>query len=103
MDDEGCSAAREDRVGSRRKRHPRVSHHRLRRTVGRDREVLHVACVRPERILQAVLLAVRIEVRTGGLERRRLAFRRLMNMDGMLAGWQILEIEGNRHAAGGFC
>ncbi len=60
-------------------------------------EVLHVTGVVAFRIVESVLLAIRIEMRAGGFEVWRIALGTLMEVDGVLAGRQIVEmkLEGN--------
>src|SRR5262249_47717954 len=65
----------------------------VRRAILIDLEVLHIAKMVAFRILQAVLLACGIEVRSRRLEVGPLALRHLMNVDGMLAGRQIPHIK----------
>src|SRR5205085_9863602 len=55
-------------------------------------EVIHVTGMRSFGILQAVLLPFRIEMWACGLEVRRITFRVLMNMDGVLAGLKTLQL-----------
>jgi len=43
--------------------------------------------------VQPMLLARRIEMRSGGFEIRRIALGSLMKVDGMLARWKINEIQ----------
>ena len=56
-------------------------------------EVVHVAGVRPFRILQAVHLRVRIEVCAGRFESRTFTFRDLMEMDRVLSRRQVLKVQ----------
>jgi hypothetical protein len=44
-------------------------------------------------ILEAVLLALGIEVRAGGFEVGRIALRILMKVDGVLAGRQVVKMK----------
>ena len=62
-------------------------------SVAVDREVQHVSGVRPFRIAQPVVLAFRIEVPAGGLEVGRSALRYLVEVNGMQARRQVLEVE----------
>src|SRR5581483_7199570 len=66
-------------------------------TLGIHREVRHVSGVVALRIVQAMLLALRIEMRTGRLEIRRIALGVLMNMDCVFPGRKILQVEANFH------
>ena len=61
------------------------------RAVSTSGEILHVAGVMAFWIVQTVLLAIRIEVASGGLEVGTVALRVLMNMDGVLSRRQILQ------------
>jgi len=54
--------------------------------------------MRPLWILQAMVLLVRIEVWTGRSESWSFTFGDLVNVGGMLAGRQVLEVEHNRDA-----
>jgi hypothetical protein len=66
--------------------------------VSLDSEVRHVTGMRPLWILQTVVLLVRIEMWTSRRESWSLTLRDLVNVCGMLAGRQVLEVEGNRNA-----
>ncbi len=63
-------------------------------------DVFHVACVWPLRILQAMMLLFRIEMRSGGGERRSLALGILMNVNRMIAGGQILQMQIDLNSRG---
>src|SRR5581483_3988518 len=63
-----------------------------------DCEIFHVPRVRALGIVQPVLFHIGIEVATSGSE-GRLAFGRLMDVDGVLSGREILEIELDFYAA----
>lgn len=58
-----------------------------------DVEVFHVASVMTFGILEAVLLAIGIEVRAGGFEVRAVAFGILVKVDSVLAGREIVKIK----------
>ncbi len=60
-------------------------------------EIRHVPSVRALWVPQSMFLVVRIEVRACGLEVRHVAFWILMNMDGVLAGGEIIEIQPDLH------
>lgn len=62
-------------------------------TVRGDREVLDVACMRAFWVFQPMLFMLRVEVAACGLEIRRLTGRVFMNVNCVLAGRQISEIE----------
>src|SRR3982074_350700 len=74
----------------------------MRFAVRADREVGIVAVVVAFGILQPMLLAIGIEMRSRGLEVRSIALRVLMKVDGMYAGGQILEIEFHSDSWAGF-
>src|ERR1700730_3383447 len=67
-----------------------------------DCEIGIVAVVVAFGILQSMLLAIGIEMGSRGLEVRSIALRVLMKVDGMYAGWKILEIEFHSDSRGGF-
>jgi hypothetical protein len=62
------------------------------------REVQHVSGMVAFGILQPVLLTVGIEVWACGLEIGSIALGILMKVDGMLAGWKVVQVELKRHA-----
>ena len=70
--------------------HIGVDHRGRDLAVGRNAQIPHVAGVVAFPVPQAVLLLLRIEVRTRGSE-RRLAFADGVDVKGMLAGRQVLE------------
>src|SRR5579885_3278163 len=74
-----------------------VFHARLGRTFRVHSEVRHVPCMMAFRLFHSMLLIRRIEMRTGGGE-RRLALRVLMNVQRVLARRQVLHIELDRDA-----
>jgi hypothetical protein len=61
-------------------------------------DVRHVTGVRALRILQTVMLHVRIEVAAGRCERRSLALRHRVNVNPVHARWKTRQIEANAHA-----
>ena len=79
-------------------RDARSVHGNLRRAIRRDRKIRHVARVRPFRILQSVMFAVGIEMTARRRKRRAFTFRVLVNVDGVLARRQPLQVETNVHA-----
>ena len=83
--------------------HSGVDDGRLGHAVGRDCEIVHVAGVWSLRVLQPMLLAIGIEMRARGFECRGIALRHLMDVEGMLARGQILEIERNRYSSCRLC
>jgi hypothetical protein len=64
-----------------------------------DREIRVIAGMMAFRIVEAMLLAIRIEVRSGGFEVGRGATRVLMKVDGMFARGKIFEIEFHSHSS----
>ena len=92
------AAIAENRVAVIAHRDARRDHRRLRRAICGHREIRHVARVRAFRILQAMMLHVRIEVAAGGRERRAFAFRHRVHVDGVLARRKIHQVEANFHA-----
>ncbi len=73
--------------------HISVGRLRFRFAVSVHGEVLHVAGVMAVRIIKPVLLVVRIEMGTRRLEIRWITPCILVNVDGMLSGWQIMHVE----------
>src|SRR5262249_1517626 len=63
-----------------------------------DAEIRHVASVVAFGVLQAVFFGTRIEVRSSRLKIRPFTLRNLMEMNGMLSGRQVVEIELNTHS-----
>lgn len=61
-------------------------------------EVVHVASMVAFRILQAMLFTLRIEVRAGGFEIRRIALWFLMKVQRVLSRRQAVEAELHGHA-----
>ena len=76
------------------KSYVRRDHRNVRGAVGADNE-RKIRYVAGRHAVMAVLGAAGIEVRTGGLEVRRVALGNLMDVDGMLAGRQILDVQCN--------
>jgi len=68
-------------------------------SVGANREVRHIARMVAIGTVKAVLFAVWIKVRACGLKIGRIAFRILMEMDGVFARRKIFEIKLQAHAA----
>jgi len=92
---DGRPAVREQGVRPGAEVHVLVRDRRLQGAVRSDRDVHHVAGVRPVWVLEAVLLDLRIEVSAGGREAGRLAFGHLMDVDRVLSGRQVLQVEGD--------
>src|ERR1044072_2943208 len=72
--------------------HSRIGYRCRRGSVALYSEVRHIAGVGTIRIIQAVLFGVRVEMRTGGCECRRLTLGYLMNMNCVLAGGKVRDI-----------
>ena len=76
------------------KRQVRVSNnHVLGFAIVIDDEIRYVSRVWTLRVIKAMLLAFRIEMRAGGFEVRGIAPGILVNMQGMLTGRQIVNIQ----------
>src|SRR6202451_1253874 len=71
----------------------------FRLSVGAYGEVGHVAGMVAIGVVEAVLLAVRIEMRACGLKVWRIAFRNLMEVNRVLARRQIFEVEVQTYSA----
>ena len=89
---------REDRVAVIAHRHSWRDHRRLAGSIRADREIRHVAGVRAFRILQSVMLHVRVKMAAGRGERRAFAFRDRVHVNGVLARRKIHQVEFNVHA-----
>ncbi len=100
MDHQSCSAIAEHGMRAGDKTHVFVDDHKLGLAFLVDGEIVHVARVRAVGILQAVLLAVGVEVRAGGLEIGRVALCILVDMDSVLPWGKLLEIELDLDAFG---
>ena len=103
MDDQRRPAGDEDRVPGSHECHSGVYNRRPGHAVGRNCEIVHVAGVWSLRVLQPMLLAIRIEMGARGFECRGIALRRLMDVESMLTRGQILEIERNRYSSCRLC
>jgi len=92
VDDDGSATIGENRIAAR-KFVGNIFVHELEMGLafGVCGEVLHVAGVMAFGILQAVLLACRIEMRAGGFKVRRFTLGILVNMDRVLARRQVVE------------
>jgi len=101
VDHEGYAAIAEKRVRVGAEGDIVIDDGRLGRAGAADGEVGHVAGVMAVGIFEAVLFAVGVEMRSGGLEVRCIAFGVLMEMQRVLAGRQVLQVELDRHA--GLC
>ena len=63
-------------------------------------EIWHIPGVMALGIFQSMLFVVRIEMCTGGFEVRWITLRILVDMDGMLAWRQIVQVELDHHPVG---
>jgi len=93
VDHDGGATVAEKRIHSVAESHVVILERKPGFSFGIDREVPHVAGVVPFWTVQPMLLARRIEMRSGGFEIRRIALGSLMKVDGMLARWKINEIQ----------
>jgi hypothetical protein len=93
VDHECCAAIAEKRVSVIAEVYVLVGEADFCFSVGAHGEVGHVAGMVAIGTVEAVLLAVRIEMRACGLKVRRIAFRDLMEVNRVLARRQIFEVE----------
>jgi FKBP-type peptidyl-prolyl cis-trans isomerase FklB len=93
MDYDGRASVAEERMAVAAKRDVFVLQLEMRLAVRAHREVGIVAGVMALRIFQPMFLPVGIEVASRRLEVGGIALRVLMKVDGVFAGWEILEIE----------
>ena len=93
VDHECCAAVSEKRVSVIAEVYVLVGDAYFCFSVGADGEVGHVAGVMAIGIVEAVLLAVRIEMRARGFEVRPFAFRDLMEVDRVFTRREIFEVE----------
>ena len=93
MDYYGGAAVAEERVGAVAQSYVVVLEFCIGLTIRVDDEVLHVASVVAFGILQAVLLAIGIEMRAGRLEVGGIALGVLVEVDGVLAGREIVQVK----------
>src|SRR5919204_3411580 len=98
VDHQRSSFIGEKRIRTFAQRDTRITHRCLRSSVLKNSEVGHVAGVRTLRVLQAVLFVTGIEVWARRSERRRIAYRVLMDVDGVAPGRQVLPIEFDRNS-----
>ncbi len=97
--DDDCSASiAEERVRAVAESYVAVFQARVGFAFHIDDEVVHVAGVVAFGILQAVLLALGIEMRPRGLEVGSVALGVLMKMDGVLAGRKIVKVKLEAYA-----
>jgi hypothetical protein len=99
MNYQSCSTVGEQGVVANAQRYTWILQRVLRSAVSLDSEVRHITRMRSLRILQSVVLLARIEMWTSRGERWSLTLGELVNMCGMLAGRQVLEVERNRNTA----
>ena len=93
MDDDGSAAVAKERVWAIGEGDVVVFERHVSFAFYVDDEILHVAGVVALGIFESVLFAVRIEMRAGGFEVGCIALRVLMEVDGMLAGREIVQVE----------
>jgi len=94
VDDDGGASVAEERVGAVAEGYVAIlESDSVGLALDTDGEVSHVAGVVAFGIIESVLLALRIEMRTGGFEIGRIALGVLMEVDGVLAGRQVVEME----------
>jgi len=91
VDYDRSAAIAEERVGAVAERHIFILQFRIGLAFGVDGEVQHVAGMMALGVLQAVLLAVGIEMRAGRLEVGGVAFGVLMEVNGVFAGGKIVQ------------
>src|SRR6266550_8308653 len=101
MDHDGRAAVTEDRMRTVGPGHVFAFGARAGFAVGSNGDVGVVAGVVTFRIFQAMLLPVRIEMRSGGLEVGAFALGVLMEVDGVLTGREIFEMEFHSHSVAG--
>ncbi len=97
VNNDGGAAVAEERVGAVAEGHVFVFHGGIGFALHIDCEVQHVAGVVAFGVIEPVLFAVGIEMRPGGLEVGRIALRILMEVNGVLAGRQVvkMKLQGN--------
>ena len=97
VDDDGGTAVAEERVGVGAEVYVFIFDLGVGFALGIDGEVFHVAGVVAFGIVESMLFAVGIEVRTGGFEVRCNAARILMEVNSVLAGGKAvkMQLEGN--------
>ena len=93
MDDDRRAAVAEQRVRTVAQSYVLILKAGARLSSRVDSKVQHVAGVVAFGILESVLFVFRIEMRTCGFEVGRIAFGILMEVDGVFAGRQIVEIQ----------
>ena len=100
MNDEGTSSISENRVLAFGIGDGGSDNSYLGGAVRANQEVRHIAGMGASRIIRTVFFPIRVEMTARRGELRRIAFSGLMNVDGMLAGRQVREIEYGLYAAG---
>ena len=93
MDDDAGPSRLEKRVLAFAQNHQGCRDVDRRRSVGLDGDIGQIARMRPFGVLETVLFPERVEVSSRRLEIGRMAFCNLMDVKGMLTGWEILDIE----------
>ncbi len=100
MNDEGSSSISENRVLAFGIGDGGSDNSYLGGAVRANQEVRHIAGMGASRVIHTVFFPIRVEMTARRGELRRIAFSDLMNVDGMLAGRQVREIEYDLYAAG---
>jgi hypothetical protein len=90
---QGRSAVAERGVAVRAQIHAFVHDHQIRFPLGIHGEIVHVTGVGTVGILEAVLLAVGVEMGASRFEIRRFALGILVDVNGVFAGWQVLQVQ----------
>ena len=93
MDYDGGATVAEERVGVGAEGYIFVVEFGLGLAVCADGKVFHVTGVVAFRVIEPVLLAFGIEMRTGGFEIRGIALGVLMEVNGVHAGREIVEVQ----------
>ena len=92
VDHQRRAAVRENRVISVAHVDAGICHSGFRLTLGIDREILHVACMVPGGVVEAVLFLIGIEVAAGGGE-GRFTLGILVDMDGVFALGKVHQVQ----------
>ena len=93
MDDDRSASVAEQRMGAFAKSHFFILELGIGLALSIDGKVLHIAGVVAIGIVESVLLALGIEMPSGGLEVGAIALGRLMKVDGVLAGREIVKMK----------
>ena len=93
MNDQGGAAIAEKRVAVISESYIRVQHFQLGTPIGLHDEIVHITGVMAFRILQAVLLSLRIEMRAGRFEIGRIALCLAVEVQSVLPWRQVMKVE----------